>query len=160
MADIKPAYGTNGQTITISLASLANNGARASTAVDNRTTKYDDVLIQLKIKTNASSSSATGYANVYVYGTVDDGTTYSEGASGTDGALTLVSPTNLKPIGIINLVATATTYTSSLMSVAQAFGGKMPALWGIVVENKAGYALDTTEANHAKTYQGQYYTAV
>ncbi len=40
------------------------------------------------------------------------------------------------------------------MSVAAAFGGMMPAFWGIVIENKSGGALDGTEANHKKLWQG------
>jgi hypothetical protein len=40
------------------------------------------------------------------------------------------------------------------MSVAAAFGGVLPERWGIIVENKTGGALDSTEGNHAKLWQG------
>lgn len=162
MADIKAAFGTNNQAITCSLApggtGLANNGARESTAIDNTTDKFLDALVQLKIKTGASGVTATGYINVYAYGTSDGGTTYGDNCTGSDAAVTLVNPPNLRLIGTLNCVANATTYKSVPMSVAAAFGGILPDHWGIVIENKTGGALDTTEANHDKHYQGVYAT--
>jgi len=40
------------------------------------------------------------------------------------------------------------------MSVAAAFGGSLPPKWDVIVENKTGAALDSTEANHVKKYIG------
>lgn len=154
MADIKQKYGTSNQAITCTLASLANNAARASTYVDNATNLFMDALVSINIKTGASGTVSTGYVNVYAYGTSDGGTNYTENATGSDAAITLVSPTNLKLIGIINCVANATTYKSGPFSVAQAFGGQLPERWGIVIENKTGGAFDSTEGNHIKVYQG------
>ncbi len=158
--DIKQKLGTNGQTLTCSLApggtGLANNGARESTAVDNTSDLFQEVLVQIQIKSGASGTAATGVINVYAYGTVDNGTTYPDNVTGTDAAITLVSPTELVLIGQLNVVANATTYKSEPFSVSAAFGGIMPAKWGIVIENKTGGALDTTESNHKKLYQGIY----
>jgi hypothetical protein len=155
-SNIQSKFGTSGQTITVTCASLANGSARASTAVDNTTTLYLDALVSINIKTGATGTATTGYINVYAYGTADGGTNYTEGATGTDAALTLVSPTNLKLIGIVNAVANATTYKSGPFSVAAAFGGTMPDHWGIVVQNNTGGALDATEGSHLKVYQGVY----
>jgi len=154
MADIKEKFGTNGVAITITVASLANNSARQSTVIDNSTNVYLDALVQLKIKTNASGTATTGYVNIYAFGTVDGGTTYTENAGATDAAITLTSPPNAVLIGRINCVANATTYYSIPMSVAAAFGGVLPEKWGIIVENKTGAALDSTAGNHAVKYQG------
>lgn len=153
---VKEAFGTNNQPIVCTLASLANNGARASTAIDNSTNLYLDALVQITVKTGASGTATTGTVNVYAYGTADGGTTYSDGASGTDGGITLTAPPNATLIGIINAVVNATTYKGPPMSVAAAFGGILPDHWGIIVENKTGGALDATEGNHAKIYQGVY----
>jgi hypothetical protein len=155
MADIKSKYGTSNQAITCALASLANNGARSGAAIDNTTNLFLDALVQVKVKSGASSVAATGYVNVYAYATADGGTSYPEGA-GTDVGVTLTSPTNLRLIGSMNVVANATTYISEPMSVAAAFGNVLPDHWGIVIENKTGAALDSTEGNHAKFYQGAY----
>lgn len=153
MATIKPLYGSNNQSITCTLASLANNGLRQSTAIDNSSNLFIDALVVIKVK-SGSGTSSTGAVYIYAYGTVDGGSTYSDGATGSDGSFTPTSPTNLRLIGIINVVANTTTYTSSPMSVAAAFGGVLPDHWGIVVENKSGGSLDSTEGNHAKMYQG------
>lgn len=153
-------YGSNNQPITCSLApggtGLANNGARASAAIDNTSNLFLDALVQVQIKSGASGVSATGYVNVYAFATVDGGTTYSDGATGSDASITLTAPPNARLIGTVNVVANATTYKSSPMSVAQAFGGMLPDHWGIIIENKSGGALDTTEGNHLKLYQGMY----
>lgn len=154
MSLININYGTNGQLITVTLASLASGSARASTAVDNTTNLFIDALVQVQIKSGAASTVATGYVNIWAYGTTDGGTTYTEGATGTDAAITLTSPSNLKLIGVVNVVANATTYKSSPFSVAQAFGGILPQKWGIVIENQSGGSLDSTEGNFIKEYQG------
>lgn len=146
MATVSESYGTS-TAFTITLASLANNGSRASTAVSNTSTLALDALVSLVVKTNASGVSSTGYLTVYAYGTTNGGSNYTEGATGTDGAITLTSPTNLRPIGIINAVATATTYTAGPFSVANAFGGSLPSSWGIVVTNSTGATLDATTAS-------------
>ena len=102
-------FGTQGQTITITLASLANGSARASTAIDNTSNLFQNILPYFRIKTGATGVSSTGFISVYVSGTVNNGTNYLEGATGSDAAITLASPTNLKWIGNISANANATT---------------------------------------------------
>ena len=89
---------------------------------------------------------------LYAYGTVDGGTTYTEGATGSDAAITLTSPTNARIIGIINIVANSTTYTGGPFSVAAAFGGTLPQKWGIIVLNSSGGTFDASTAS--VEYQG------
>jgi len=154
MGDIKQKFGTNNQAITVTLASLANNGQREGTAIDNSTNCYLDALVGGKIKSGASGTSSTGTINVYATGTTDGGTTYSDGATGSDAGITLTSPPNAKLIGIINVVANATTYKFGPFSVAAAFNNILPEKWGLIFENKTGGTLDSTGGNHAVTYQG------
>ena len=154
-------YGVNNQAITITLAngtvglaSSTTGVGRASTAVDNTTNTFVDALVSVKLKTGSSGTSTTGYATVYAYGTTDGGTTYTEGATGTDAGITLTQPTNAKPIGVLNLVANATTYAAGPFSVAKAFDGILPDHWGVIIVNSSGGALDITAASHLVTYQG------
>lgn len=156
MADIKQKFGTAGQTFTCTLASLANNSARQSTEIDNSSNLFVDALVMLKVKSGASGTSASGYVAVWAYASVDGGTTRTENAGISDAAITLVSPTNLRLLGVINVVANATTYYGGPFSVASAFGGVIPQYWGIVIENKTGGTLDSTEGSHAKLWQGVY----
>ncbi len=151
---IESKYGSSGQTITCTLASLANGSSRASTAIDNTSSLFLDALVFIRIKSGASGTSSSGYVVVYAYGTVNNGTNYTEAATGTDAGLTLTSPTNLKQIGVVNVVADATSYSAGPFSVAAAFGGVLPDHWGIVVTNVTSGTLDGTEGNHLKLYQG------
>jgi len=153
MAVFKADYGTEKQSITITITSLTNTSARQSTVVDNTTNLYLDSLVQVQVKSAAAATSANGYVNVYAYGTVDVADSlYPDGITGSDGSVTLVVPTNLRLIGTINVVANSTTYASEPFSVAAAFGGVLPEKWGIVVENQSGATLDASVG--AAYYQG------
>ena len=153
-ATISSKYGTNNQTITCSVASLATGTAQQSTAIDNTSNVFLDALVAAQIKAASSGVSANGTVTIYAYGTVDGGTTYSDGASGTDGSITLTVPPNMRPIGTINLVANSQVAHGGPFSVAAAFGGVLPDHWGIVVLNSSGNALDATGGNHVIRYQG------
>ncbi len=154
MADIKSKYGTSNQAITITLTSLADDGVRASTAVDNSSNLFLDALVQLKIHTgNVGAPAGDKNVLVYAYGTADGGTTYSGGATGTDAAYSGVAGqliTNCPLLGIVSVDAQNETFESDVFSVASAFGGVMPDHWGIIVKNQVGQTLGTSSAH----YQG------
>lgn len=152
--NILEAFGAANQAFTITIASLTTGSARESTVIDNTTNLYQDALVSIKIKSGGSATTTTGVVNIYAYGTVDGGTTYSDNVTGSDAAITLTSPPNVRLIGQLNVVANSTTYKSALMSVAAAFGGILPQKWGIIIENKSGGTLDATGGNHAALYQG------
>lgn len=155
--DIKAKLGTTNQAITITLNGLADDGVRASTAVVNTSNLFLDCLVQIKIDT-ADVGAPDGDMNclVYAFGTADDGTTYSAGATGTDadhGAVAGQLLTNAHLMGIIHVDAQNETFESDVFSVASAFGGIVPAKWGIIVKNQVGQALG---AGSAAFYQGIY----
>lgn len=171
MADIKSKYGTEAQAISITLGTgLASTEARSSAVVDNTTDLFIDALVQVVIKTPSGTANANATCEVYAYGLVDYTTTptYPEAVvasdslariDGTDKEVVLTSPTNLVRIGVVSTPISATytyTYPSNPMSVAAAFGGVLPAKWGIVVVNKTGVAL--ADGGSAQ-YQGVYLQA-
>lgn len=158
MANVLEAFGTNGQTFTCTLLSLASAAARESTVVDNTSNLYLDALVMLKVKTHASSAPTGDKAvYVYAYGTVDNGTTYPDAVTGSDAGITLNSPGNLRLLGAVFCAAAATTYKGGPWSVASVFGGVLPAKWGIVVQNSTGFSLSAgAEGDFAKLWQGVY----
>ena len=160
MSDIKQAFGTSNQTITITLASLTNTSSRASTVIDNSSNLFNDALVYVIVKTGAGTPATTPYLNIYAYATANGGTNYTEGATGTDAGITLVSPTNLKLIGIINTPSASTSYSSGPFSVASVFGGVLPQKWGVIIQNNQGQTLDSTSGNHSVFYQGVYATVI
>jgi hypothetical protein len=154
-AKIIPFYGNANQPITITMNGLTNNSARSSAFVDNTTalTSYEDVQLYIKIRTGSSGTSATGYINVYGYGS--DGYIYPENITGTDAAVTLTNPPNLFIIAQMNAVANNTTYTAGPVSFCRMYGlDRLPPRWGIVVVNKTGATLNATSGNFWASYQG------
>lgn len=152
MADIAEKLGTSNQSITITIASLGSGSSRESTAVDNTTSLFMDATVQIKVKTNAAGTSATGRVDVFVYATAD-GTNYSGGASGVDAAFSN-NLDQLIYLGSLPAVANATTY-NAVFKLSKAFGyGGIPAKWGVILQNNSGAALDSTGGNHSAVYQG------
>lgn len=152
MANIKANYGTAAQAIACDITGLANNASRQSDVIDNTTNLFLDALVHVTIKAGASGTAAGGVVNVYAYATVDGGTKYSGGATGSDAAYTQVVPSQLRLIGQVVVVADAVTYEGGPFSVANAFGGILPAKWGLVIENVSGSTTDASVG--AAEYQG------
>lgn len=158
MASIKEAFGTS-TGMTCTLASLATASARESTAVDNTTNLYLDALVYLAVKLQTGTPGSDKCVNVYAYGS-EDGTNYTDNATGSDAAVTMRAPTNLRLIGVILTPDSGgLTYKGGPFSVAPAFGGILPRKWGVVVENRTNITLSATEGDHAKTYTGVYATS-
>jgi hypothetical protein len=148
----QPLYAAE-TTLTITMTSLANAAARASTAVSNAASLYDDVFLFFKILGAAAGVSATGYVNIYGYGSIDGGTTYPEGITGVDATVTLTAPPNLVLLCQINLNTNGKTATYGPISFRRQYGlDYLPPLWGIVVVNETGAALSAV--NGSIEYQG------
>lgn len=161
MSDVKTAYGSSNQALTITLTSLADSSTagRESTVVDNGSNLWLDVLISAKIKTaNSGSIAAPSSVFLYAYASTDNGTSYPDAATGTDAAITLNNPTQLKLLGVIYAAAINTQYKGGPWSLAALYGGKMPQKWGVVVVNDSGTALSATGSDHGVWYQGVYAT--
>lgn len=143
MAVIKEKFATS-SSITITLNSLTNGSARESTAVDNTTNLYLDVFLGGSFKLAAGTPASDKCINVYVYGS-EDGSSYGDNATGTDAALTMRSPTNLRLVGVVTTPdAGGLTYQLQTTGVAKAFDHMLPRKWGVVVENRTGLAFDST----------------
>jgi len=157
MANVKLEWGTTTD-ITCTLASLASGSSRESTAIDNTSDKFEDAQVYLAIKLPAGSPGADKCIYVYAYGSAD-GTNYTDNATGSNAAVTLRIPTNLRLIGAIATPDSGgLTYKYVIGSVAAAFGGLLPPKWGIVVYNMTNLTFDSTEGNHTKKYRGIYHT--
>lgn len=155
--DLKNKYGTSNQTITVTLASLASSATagREATVIDNSSNLYRDALVTVKVKLQAGTIANDKAVIVYAYGTVDGGTTYTGGASGSDAAYTMDDPTVLVPIGILPAPTQSLTYIGTFR-VAQAFGGVLPQKWGLMIRNFSGITFSATAGDHAVVYQGVY----
>src|SRR5262245_11429657 len=153
MATIELAYGTNNQSITITLGALASAAFRAGAVVDNSTNRHLDALVALLVTTHASTAPSGDKAvRLWAYASVDGGSTFTDGVGGTDAGVTPTSPPNLRFMGSVNVAAANVAYRGGPYSVAAAFGGVLPERWGVVVENATGAALGAS--GHGLAWQG------
>ena len=152
MAEIKQKYGTADVGITITLASLANAAMRQSAYVDNATDLFLNALVSAIFTLNSSGVSATGVINIYAYGTANNGSSYTSGASGANASYT---GEKLNLLLVASLDANANSeVVSTTFDIASAFGGVLPARWGLIVENLSGAALSASTSE--LRYQGVY----
>lgn len=166
MSDIKIAYGSSAA-ISITLASLATSSSltagRESTAIDNTTNKYIDVLVGGKITTGTSPTTAKSIL-VYVYASYEDTPIYPDVLDGTDSDETFTSA-DIRNSSVVLACAISTDATSNrtyyirTFSVANCFGGAMPKFWGLFVTHDTAVALNSTGSNHAIHYTPIYATA-
>lgn len=156
MATLKELLTASVTPITISLASLASGAWRQSLFVDNTTNDFLDVWVQVNAKTGGT---AAGTVDLWLYASIDGGTTYTDGASGADAAFTATDTPQIF-LGRLQTPTATTQYHSSLFSVQQAFGGNVPPRWGLLVHNTNGGALDSTAGNFLEQYFGLTYQSV
>jgi hypothetical protein len=159
-ANVKTALGTEAQTITCTLASLASGSSREATAIDNTTNLWLEALVMVQITLQSGTPASDRAVYVYAAATVDNaGPTWPDAVTGADAAITLNSPTNLRLLGAINAPTSAGVFKGGPWSVSSIFGGVLPSHWSIVINNATGIALTATEGNHKKLYQGVYATS-
>lgn len=161
MADIRTGYGASGQALTITLTGLADSATvgRQSTSVDNASNRYLDALISAKFGLTTGTISAPSAVFVYAYASVDGGSEFPDTVAGTDGTITINSPTQLKLLGAVYCAAQSTVYKGGPWSIAALYGGRMPERWGVVVINDCGIALSGTAGDQAIEWQGIFATS-
>lgn len=141
MATVEPSYGSSSALTVTNLHSLANNLLWQSAGQDNATDKAVFIELFVTIVGNSTGGSATGYCNVFIAGSIDGGTDYSGGASGSEGAYTVgttVHKQNLQSLGQVYVPADATN-TGRGRFLVPSF--TVPRHYSVVLENKTGAAL-------------------
>lgn len=147
-------FSTTGS-LTINIASLANNGHVASAVVSNSGSYFSDVLFFVKVKTAAASTSATGYVNIWGFSGMSGQTTFAEALTGSGGVFTATVPPNLQMLAQVTANANSTTYYAGPFSFCATYGlKKLPAQWGLTLENKTAATLNSIDGNHEITWQG------
>lgn len=144
-------------TMTITLTGLASDASllagRQTTLVDQKDTDDAiDCLVGGKI-TTGTTPTASRQIELWAIGTPDDAT-FTAGAGASDAAFTPTGEkTLLKLLEIIPTDGTSDhTYEFGPYSVAAAFGGMIPAQWGVYVVHNTGVNLNATATNHFITY--------
>lgn len=159
MASVKEAMGS-ATSFTITLNSLASSGTvgRQSTVVDNSTNLYLDALVEVTIAFPNSAPANDKAIYVYAFASLD-GTNYPEGLGASDAGFTFQGSagaltTALRLIGVIPAIQNVTARYGPF-AVSPAFGGILPAKWGIIVLNFGGQTLSASgnAAQYREVYQ-------
>jgi hypothetical protein len=167
MSDFKLAYAAS-SALTITLASLASDTAilvgRESTAWDNSSNKYLDLLLGGKITTGTSPTAARAI-EVWAYAQVEDTPTYPDGITGSDSGRTLTSRdilfASLRLAASLTVTANSNVaYWMGPISIASLFGGVLPKKGGVWVAHNTVAALHATAGNHALYIQPVYATVL
>lgn len=160
--DLKAGWAAD-SALTITLASLASSASlvagRESAAFDNSTAKDPDVLVSGKI-TTGTSPTAGKTIEIWVVAPIEDTPTWPDVFDGTDSDETVSAREVLfscaRLAHAITVTATSNvTYPIAPFSVAQLFGGNMPARFAIFVVHDTGVNLNATGSNHALYVQPQ-----
>lgn len=125
---------TANQTVTITLASLANGSTAVSNAIDNSTNGFLSAEFQIRITTGTVAGVST--VSVYLLRSVDGGTDYDDSTNTNNPEL----------MRQISMPSSSTTYISSVRIES------LPQYFKIMVVNNTGGALDSTGGNHSIKY--------
>jgi hypothetical protein len=149
--DIKLVYGTT-TAITITASSLASGSARECTAIDNSSNLFQDAMVYGAIGLASGTPGSDKAIYIWFYGS-EDGTNYTDNVTGSDAAVTMRSPTNLRgPFTVLTPDSGALTYKFVVPSVNRYFGGLfLPRKWGFVIQNQTNLALSTTAPTFSYT---------
>ncbi len=158
----KPLYSSPGTAITCVTTSLTTDAnllaGRASTAIVNTTNLYETAILGGTIATTGTPTADT-QIEIWLYGSWDNATTYTNAITGTDANFTVPGDAsgNLKSqmaqacSPIPQYDATARTYTIGPIDVAAAFDFMvLPDHWGVFIVHNTGTTLGATTL----TYQG------
>lgn len=129
-------------TLTMTLASLANGSARQST-LKTKPELYDFVDIFLKITSGSAPTSGTVYE---VYLITSDGTVADDNAGASDAAITIENSV------LIGTIIVTGTLNKAFFGVIKDVSLRGATSWGIAVLNRSGQALNSTEDNHIKGF--------
>ena len=131
-------------TMTITLASLANAGARQSNMVNN---EDDAQIVRVFFKVTTGTSPTDNKTIEFYLLSGDKATTpdiITDGAGASDASITIESAP------LINVIQTD---NNSDKTYQGSFLVRNPGVsWGIALKNNTGVALNSTGGNHNMTY--------
>jgi len=136
---------SNSNTITITLASLADDAIATSSTIDNTSDKFISADIQVKLRTSTGVGIA-GTVSLFMLRSVDGGTDFD-----------LTANDNSEIIGTFSTSQDSTDYRFSIDTTRM---GLLPSLWRLAVKNESGAAFDATGSNFSAEYAGKKFEIV
>lgn len=150
--DVTLLYSANTSALTITLASLANAAAQQCTAYVNSGSSFTDGSLIVKLTSTTGTHGSDLVCYLYGYCSPDNTNWTDPVTTSSDLAVTITTGMNLIGPAVVNFGTSATgttTRTVVIPSVANFFGGQLPARFGFVVENKLNIGLASAAASQA-----------
>jgi len=145
---VKPKW-SSVNTLTITLASLANNASRQSTMVDNSSTRYDRIHVYAKVTVGTNPTANSTIAFWLIKGDNPASSSYrSDGAGATDASITWRNARLLDMILVPVNTSNAEYYRDFVID-------NPGPEWGIIVTNNTGVSLNATAGNHFIKWIGE-----
>lgn len=147
-------YSAASSSLTITLLGLTNTGARQCIAYVNSGSNFTDaqLLIQLQTTTGTHGDAFVAYVHGYCS---PNATNWNDPiTTSTDLAVTITTGMNLIGPWVVNFGTSVTGLAAKVAvipSLANFFGGQLPAQFGFVVENRTNVAFGSTGANFGLT---------
>jgi hypothetical protein len=152
---------TANQAATMTIASLVNFGLAYSTAIDNSTTGYYSLDLQIQVRTGTVATGglyATPAVGIYLLRTTDGSTSGSFDRKLGPGQSIVTAATgnvnNPELLAIIYTPAAATTYNGSARIE------NLPAIFKFMLYNGTGGTLNSTASNHYVKYASKHLQVV
>lgn len=152
MSTQKPLYGASTAITSTALQTLASSATAGwqSGTRDNASDLALAAVLSVSVTLAAGTPANDKTVYVYVYES-EDGTNYTDNATGAEGALTRRDPTNFRLLGTIACpTAGALTYRQTFMYAPSV----MPRKWGVYINNFTGLALTAASVSYTPV-QGQ-----
>lgn len=135
------------QTLTISLASLANGAGRISNVIDNSVIRAPAGELYIKIRAGTAPTANTGY-RIYLIRRSNGSPVLADHNLGTVDAAVSAEPFNAELVGIV--------YVTAVLN-SDAYGScrlyDLSREFSIVVWNPTGQALNATAGEHIIQYR-------
>jgi hypothetical protein len=165
LANLLTAYAAS-SAVTITLASLASDttllAGQESTAIDNTSGLYLDYLVAGEVTTGTSPTAAK-QIEVHAVGILDDAN-WPDVFDGADSNETITSAdiknAICRPLAVLATSSTSNqAYPFGPVSLANAFGGVLPAKVAIFIVHNTGVNLNSTGGNHFVSIKPIYMTS-
>lgn len=155
--DVKSTLSFTDATVVVAavtaLQSLGNSATVGwqGVLVKNHVTKYSDFKIWVKLTTanTAPANDKAMYLWIIPWYTSDNGTTFNPSSigtttlpTGTDAAITIASPHNMRLLGVLNYTTAQATVQDNFL-LSNCFGNAMPDGWSPAITNFSGAILST-----------------
>lgn len=153
---------TANQVVTITIASLANFGLAVSNAIDNSTTGYMSMDLQIQVRTGATVATGglfdSAGIGIYLLRATDGSTSgvfdTVLGPGQSIASAATIKANNPELLTVIYTPAINTTYRGSARIE------NLPAIFKFMVYNATGGALDSTGSNHYIKYASKHLQVV